>query len=81
VGDELFLSVNRRHCNPDKVDLAMETLIHAAYRFDSIPGLGRSLARAGAYSYNIYIFHQPYVMYVGEKLRPGSLGVLSFRIP
>ena len=79
--DELFLSVNRRHCNSDGVDLAMETLIHAAYRFDSIPGPGRSLAQAGVYSYNVYLFQQPYVMYVGEKLRPSSLGVLSSRIP
>ena len=49
-------------------------LIHAAYRLDSIPGLGSSIARAGVYSYGIYLFHQPYVMYAGEKLRPYSLG-------
>ena len=38
------------------------------------PGLGRALALAGVYSYGIYLFHQPYVMYAGEKLRPHSLG-------
>jgi peptidoglycan/LPS O-acetylase OafA/YrhL len=50
-------------------------LIHAAYRFDRVPGLGRSLAVAGVYSYSIYLFHQPYVMYAGEKLCPCSIGV------
>jgi peptidoglycan/LPS O-acetylase OafA/YrhL len=50
-------------------------LIHVAYRLDRIPGLGRWLALGGVYSYSIYLFHQPYVMYAGEKLRPDSLGV------
>ncbi len=50
-------------------------LIHAGYRFDTIPGLGRWLARAGVYSYSIYLFHQPYMMYLGEKLVPHSLAV------
>ena len=50
-------------------------LIHAAYRFDRVPGLGKSLAMAGVYSYSIYLFHQPYVMFAGEKLRPWSLDV------
>jgi peptidoglycan/LPS O-acetylase OafA/YrhL len=50
-------------------------LIHVAYRLNSAPGLGRSLSLAGVYSYSIYLFHQPYVMYVGERLRPHSLGV------
>ncbi len=49
-------------------------LLHVAYRLDTAPGLGRSLALAGVYSYSIYLFHQPYVMYVGEKLRLHSLG-------
>ncbi len=50
-------------------------LIHAACRFDRAPGVGRSLALAGVYSYSIYLFHQPYVMYAGEKLRSFSIGV------
>ena len=50
-------------------------LIHAAYLFDRVPGVGRSLGWAGVYSYSIYLFHQPYVMYAGEKLRSCSLAV------
>ncbi len=50
-------------------------LIHVAYRLNSAPGLGRSIALAGVYSYSIYLFHQPYAMYAGEKLRPYGLGV------
>jgi peptidoglycan/LPS O-acetylase OafA/YrhL len=51
-------------------------LIHVAYRFDKVRGVGISLAGAGVYSYGIYLFHQPYVMYAGEKLRSCSLGVV-----
>ncbi len=50
-------------------------LIHVAYRFNRVPGLGRALAKAGVYSYGIYLFHQPYVVYTGEHLQPYSLGV------
>jgi peptidoglycan/LPS O-acetylase OafA/YrhL len=50
-------------------------LIKVGYLFDRVPGLGRWLAQAGVYSYSIYLFHQPYVIYVGEKLRPYSLAV------
>jgi peptidoglycan/LPS O-acetylase OafA/YrhL len=50
-------------------------LIHAAYRFDRAPCVGRCLGWAGVYSYSIYLFHQPYVMYAGERLRSCSLGV------
>ena len=50
-------------------------LIHVAYRFNSVPCLGRALAKAGVYSYGIYLFHQPYVVYTGEHLQPYSLGV------
>jgi len=50
-------------------------LIHLAYRLDKTPGLGKVLAGIGVYSYGIYLFHQPYVMYAGEKLRSNGLGV------
>ena len=50
-------------------------LIHVAYRIDRVPGVGRSIGWAGVYSYSFYLFHQPYVMYAGEKLRSCSLGV------
>ncbi len=50
-------------------------LIHVAHRLDRVPLLGRTLGWAGVFSYGIYLFHQPYVMYAGEKLRPYSLGV------
>ena len=38
-----------------------------------VPLLGSAMARAGVYSYSIYLLHQPYVMYFGEKLRPFSM--------
>src|SRR5208283_1174755 len=50
-------------------------LIHVAYRIDRVPGVGRSIGWAGVYSYSFYLFHQPYVMYAGEKLRSCSLGI------
>ena len=50
-------------------------LIHAAWHLDKVPGLGRAFALAGVYSYSIYLFHQPYVIFAGEKLRPCSFGV------
>jgi hypothetical protein len=50
-------------------------LIHAAYHLDRMPGLGRAFALAGVYSYSIYLFHQPYVIFAGEMLRPCSFAV------
>jgi peptidoglycan/LPS O-acetylase OafA/YrhL len=50
-------------------------LIHAAYYLERAPGLGRVFALAGVYSYGIYLFHQPYVIFAGEKLRPYSFVV------
>jgi peptidoglycan/LPS O-acetylase OafA/YrhL len=32
-------------------------------------GLAASLARIGAYSYGLYLIHQPYVIYVGDRMR------------
>lgn len=45
-------------------------MVQAAAAADRVPALGPALAGAGVYSYSIYLFHQPYVMYCGEKLRP-----------
>ncbi len=50
-------------------------LIHLGYRLDKVPGIGRAFALAGVFSYGIYLFHQPYVMFIAEKLRPFSFGV------
>ena len=50
-------------------------LMHVAQRLDKAPVLGRAIALAGVYSYGIYLFHQPYVMYAGETLRPYNLTV------
>lgn len=50
-------------------------LIHLAYNLDKLPGIGRGLALAGVFSYGIYLFHQPYVMFAGEKLQPYSFGI------
>ena len=48
-------------------------LIHVAYGLNKMaPAPGKTLSKAGVYSYGIYLFHQPYVMYAGEKLRPYS---------
>lgn len=40
-----------------------------------VPGLGKGLVKAGVYSYSIYLFHQPFVMYAGEQLRSHQIGV------
>ncbi len=48
-------------------------LINVAYHLSRTPALGSCISRAGIYSYGIYLFHQPYVMYAGEKFRPYSL--------
>jgi peptidoglycan/LPS O-acetylase OafA/YrhL len=50
-------------------------LIHAARHLDRAPGVGRALSLAGVYSYGIYLFHQPYMIFAGEHLRPCSFGV------
>ncbi|MHC1729136.1 MAG: acyltransferase family protein [Syntrophobacteraceae bacterium] len=48
-------------------------MIQLASLTDRVPLLGRSLALAGIYSYSIYLFHQPFIMYAGDKLRPYHL--------
>jgi peptidoglycan/LPS O-acetylase OafA/YrhL len=49
-------------------------IIHIAHFFDSIPGVGKALAKTGVYSYSIYLLHQPYLMYVGRTIRSAGMG-------
>ncbi len=37
---------------------------------ERVPLLGKSFILAGIYSYSIYLFHQPLIMYAGDKLKP-----------
>jgi peptidoglycan/LPS O-acetylase OafA/YrhL len=50
-------------------------MIHLAVRIDRIPYVGKAVAGAGIYSYGIYLFHQPYLMYLGRELVPYPMGV------
>ncbi|MDR3569192.1 MAG: acyltransferase [Syntrophobacteraceae bacterium] len=50
-------------------------MVHLAYLANRLPGLAKPLAKTGAYSYGIYLLHQPYMMYAGRMLRPEGLGV------
>jgi peptidoglycan/LPS O-acetylase OafA/YrhL len=36
---------------------------------EALPRLGKLLAYVGAYSYGLYLVHQPYVLYLGERVR------------
>jgi peptidoglycan/LPS O-acetylase OafA/YrhL len=44
-------------------------LVHLARGCASLPRLGATLALVGAYSYGIYLLHQPYVIYLGARMR------------
>ena len=50
-------------------------MIHLASAIGRVPAAGKALATAGIYSYGIYLLHQPYIMYIGEKLRPFPFSV------
>ncbi|MFZ2448724.1 MAG: acyltransferase [Syntrophobacteraceae bacterium] len=50
-------------------------MIHLAVWAGKVPGLGKAFGMAGIYSYSIYLFHQPFVMYAGDKLRSYHLGL------
>ena len=50
-------------------------MIPAAYLAHRLPGLGKALAKTGVYSYSIYLLHQPYMMYAGNRLRSVGMGV------
>ncbi|MBI3798778.1 MAG: acyltransferase [Deltaproteobacteria bacterium] len=44
-------------------------LAHVALWSGLLPRLGRTLAYVGAFSYGLYLLHQPYVIYFGERMR------------
>jgi len=50
-------------------------LAHVARWSGALPSLGSTLAHVGAYSYGLYLLHQPYVIYCGERMRDLSLPV------
>jgi peptidoglycan/LPS O-acetylase OafA/YrhL len=47
-------------------------LAHVARWCDLLPRLGGTLAYVGAFSYGLYLLHQPYVIYFGERMRDMS---------
>lgn len=51
-------------------------LAHVAIWADLLPRFGGMLAYVGAFSYGLYLLHQPYVIYFGERLR--SLDMITF---
>jgi len=48
-------------------------LAHVARWSEQLPRLGAMLARVGAFSYGLYLLHQPYVIYFGERMRDLSM--------
>ena len=48
-------------------------LAHLARWSGRVSRLGATLAHVGAYSYGLYLLHQPYVIYFGERMRDLSL--------
>jgi peptidoglycan/LPS O-acetylase OafA/YrhL len=48
-------------------------LAHIALWSGLLPPLERMLAYVGAFSYGLYLLHQPYVIYFGERMRTLSL--------
>ena len=44
-------------------------LAHGAMAGGKVAGVAPSLAYVGAYSYGLYLIHQPYVLYAGERMR------------
>jgi len=51
-------------------------LAHVSIWADLLPSFGRMVAYVGAFSYGLYLLHQPYVIYFGERLR--NLDMLTF---
>ena len=53
-------------------------LAHLSIWADLLPRFGRMLAYVGAFSYGLYLLHQPYVIYFGERMR--DLHMVTFFI-
>lgn len=45
----------------------------AARAMSRIPLVGSTLSLGGAYSYGLYLLHQPYMIFAGERLNGGSM--------
>src|ERR1700736_4690737 len=52
------------------------TIVGVAGLISRVAGLAKIIGLAGVYSYGLYLIHQPYVIWLGLKIRPQS--VLSF---
>ena len=52
-------------------------LAHVALWSELLPRLAGTLAYVGAFSYGLYLLHQPYVIYFGERMRGLSLPVFT----
>jgi peptidoglycan/LPS O-acetylase OafA/YrhL len=52
-------------------------LAHMSVWADLLPRVGSTLAYVGAFSYGLYLLHQPYVLYFGERLRDFNMLAVS----
>jgi peptidoglycan/LPS O-acetylase OafA/YrhL len=52
-------------------------LAHLSIWADLLPRLGSTLVRVGAFSYGLYLLHQPYAIYFGERLRDFNMFTIS----
>ena len=52
-------------------------LAHAARWCAMVPTVSKGLAYVGVYSYSLYLLHQPYVIYFGERMRCMELGAFT----
>jgi peptidoglycan/LPS O-acetylase OafA/YrhL len=48
-------------------------IAHGAMASSKVAGAAPTLAYVGAYSYGLYLIHQPYVLYAGERMREMNL--------
>ncbi|HEY6070856.1 MAG TPA: acyltransferase [Chthoniobacterales bacterium] len=46
------------------------SIVGTAALISRVPGLGKIIALVGMYSYGLYLIHQPYVIWLGLKIRP-----------
>jgi peptidoglycan/LPS O-acetylase OafA/YrhL len=52
-------------------------LAHIVRWCELLPRLGGILAYVGVFSYGLYLLHQPYVIYFGERMRDLSMPVFT----